>query len=184
VIVAYRVPPYLDPAFQVTELGASILGIGRASRLYRTLVRERRLAKDVVTYAFPLVTGAAMLLAWATGYENVSTEALEAALCEEVSALGRVEEAELQRALAVAEIRLVEEIERVASRADLFSMFESHFGDAARLNSELDRLRRVRVGQIRAFADEYLGEDNRAILTYEPTGSGGARGSRPTQSAT
>jgi predicted Zn-dependent peptidase len=179
VIAAYRIPSYLDPAFHVAELGVSILGIGRASRLYRSLVRERRVAKDVVTYAFPLVTGAGMLLAWATGYENVSMEALEAALCEEVRGLADIEEVELERALSVAEIRLVEEMERLASRADLLSMFETHFGDAERINGELDRIRSVTAPQIREFAREYLGDDNRAILAYEPRahdGSNGAKG--------
>jgi predicted Zn-dependent peptidase len=176
VIAAYRIPSYLDPSFHAAELGVSILGIGRASRLYRSLVRERRVAKDVVTYAFPLVTGSAMLLAWATGYENISLEALEDALCDEVRGLASVEDAELERALAVAEIRLVEEMERVASRADLLSMFETHFGDASRINGELDRIRSVTVGQIREFARQYLGDDNRAILAYEPRTQNGAEG--------
>jgi predicted Zn-dependent peptidase len=55
-------------------------------------------------------------------------------------------------------------------------MFELYFGDPGRLNSELDRLRAVTVDQIRAFARERLGQDNRVVLTYEPR-----RGPRPEQ---
>ena len=47
-------------------------------------------------------------------------------------------------------------------------MFELYFGDPDRVNHELDRLRAVSVEQIRAFAAERLGDDNRAVLTYEP----------------
>jgi predicted Zn-dependent peptidase len=168
VIVAFRVPPYADSDFHVAELAGSILGVGRASRLYRSLVRERRVAKDVVTYVFPLVTGAALFLAWATGYREISIESLEQALIEEIHGLANVRETELERALAVSEIRLVEEIERLESRADLLSMFETHFGDAGRLNGELDRLRAVTVPRIRDFTEAYLGEHNQVLLAYEP----------------
>jgi hypothetical protein len=68
----------------------------------------------------------------------------------------------------VAEIRLVEEIERLESRADLLSMFETHYGDAGRLNGELDRLRSVTVPRIREFTEAFLDEHNRVLLSYEP----------------
>jgi hypothetical protein len=47
-------------------------------------------------------------------------------------------------------------------------MFELYFDDPDRLNRELHRLRSVTVDEIRAFAKERLGSDNRAVLTYEP----------------
>ena len=50
-------------------------------------------------------------------------------------------------------------------------MFELYFDDPNRLNTELDRLRAVTVDEIRAFAKERLGPDNRAVLIYEPKGS-------------
>jgi hypothetical protein len=48
-------------------------GLGRASLLYRTLVREQQLAQDVVAYAFPIVVGASMLVLWATARPGVRT---------------------------------------------------------------------------------------------------------------
>jgi predicted Zn-dependent peptidase len=179
VIAAFRVPSYVDSDFHVAEVAGSILGVGRASRLYRSLVRERRVAKDVVTYVFPLVTGAALFLAWATGYQEISIESLEQALTEEIRGLADLQPPELERALAVSEIRLVEEIERLESRADMLSMFETHFGDAGRLNGELDRLRAVTVPRIRDFTESYLGEHNQVLLAYEPQRRDGERASAP-----
>jgi predicted Zn-dependent peptidase len=66
------------------------------------------------------------------------------------------------------ETDLVRGLERASERADLLSMFEMYFENPARLNRELDRLRAVTVDEIRAFATERLGADNRAVLTYEP----------------
>ena len=142
--------------------------MGRASRLYRRLVRERRIAKGVVTFAFPLLTGSSMLLAWATGYPGASPEELEAALAEELEGLAEADAVEVERAIALTETDLVQALERASERADLLSMFELHFDDPERLNGVLDRLRAVTVDEIRAFAKERLGPDNRAVLTYEP----------------
>ncbi len=172
VIMAFRTPPYSSDDFLVAEVSRALLGMGRASRLYRRLVRERRIAKSVVAYVYPLLSGASMILAWATGYPGTELEALEAALSEEIEGLVGAEQAEVDRAIALAETDLVHTLERVSSRADLLSMFDLYFDDPARLNRELDRLRSVTVDQIRSFASERLGPDNRAVLTYQPKTTG------------
>ncbi len=168
VIVAFRIPPYSSDDFAVAEVARGVLDIGRASRLYRRLVRERRVAKDTVSYAFPMLTGASMLLVWATGYPGASHEELEQALLEEIEGLATVEAAEVERAIAVTETDLVRAIEGAGDRADLLSMFNLYFDDPDRLNREMDRLRAVTPEQIRAFAETRLGSDNRAVVVYEP----------------
>ena len=174
VIVACRIPPFADPAFYAAEVAASVLGTGRASRLYRTLVRERRLAKDVVTYAFPLLTGRAMFLVWATGYPGTEATRLEEALVEELDALAAVSEGEVARAIALTETQLVRSLEKVATRADLLSMFELFFDDPSRLDSEMERLRAVTPADLRSLARSSLGDDNRVVLSYEPAAGGAA----------
>jgi zinc protease len=168
VILAFRIPPYSSPDFAVAEVSRALLGSGRASRLYKRLVRERRVAKGVVTYAFPLLTGASMLLVWATGYPGSDPAALEAAMLEELEALEGAQQSEIDRAIALTETDLVRGLERVAERADLLSMFDLYFDDPGRLNRELDRLRAVSLDQIRDFVGERFGADNRAVLVYEP----------------
>jgi predicted Zn-dependent peptidase len=167
-IMAFRVPAYSSDDFAVAEVSRALLGMGRASRLYRSLVRERRMAKSVASYVYPLLSGSSMMLVWATGYPGGELAALEAAMGEELLALTGAARPEVERAIALAETDLVHALERVAGRADLLSMFELYFGDPDRVNHELDRLRAVSVEQIRAFAAERLGDDNRAVLTYEP----------------
>jgi predicted Zn-dependent peptidase len=168
VIMAFRVPPYSSDAFAVAEVSRALLGMGRASRLYRRLVRERRVAKSVMSYVYPLLSGASMMLVWATGYPETDLDTLEAAMGEELEALAGAERSEVDRAIALAETDLVHSLESVAGRADLLSMFELYFGEPDRLNRELDRLRDVSVEQIRAFAVGSLGPGNRAVLTYRP----------------
>ena len=173
-IMAFRVPPYSSDDFAVAEVSRALLGMGRASRLYRSLVRERRVAKSVMSYVYPLLSGASMMLVWATGYPGGDLDALEAAMSEELSGLAGAEQTEVERAIALAETDLVHTLERVAGRADLLSMFELYFDDPDRLNRELDRLREVTPDEIRRFAADRLGSDNRAVVTYEPKRGEGA----------
>ena len=168
VLMAFRIPPYTDPAFYAADVASAVAGEGRASRLYRSLVRERRVAKDVVSHTFPLTTGAGMLLVWATGFPGSDPVELETALADELERLESVREEEIQRAVALTETRLIRQIQRVGERADLLSMFDQFFNDPGRLNSELERMRAVTPAQVSEFTRGFLGPSNRAVLTYVP----------------
>ncbi|MGB1656134.1 MAG: M16 family metallopeptidase [Longimicrobiales bacterium] len=168
VIMAFRIPPYSSDAFATAEIARALLGMGRASRFYKHLVREQQIAKSVMTYAYPLMTGASMLLVWGTGYPGSDPAELEAAMTHELEGLIDARQEEIDRAITLTETDLVRALERVADRADLLSMFDLYFDDPGRLNRELDRLRSVTLEDVRAFVDQQFGTDNRAILTYVP----------------
>jgi len=168
VLMAFRIPPYTDGDFASAEIARALLGQGKSSRLYRRLVRERRVAKSVVSYAFPLLTGASMFLVWATGYPSTRIEELEAALSEEVEAVVDADTGEIERAIALVESDFVSSLEHMAERADLLAMFELYFGDPDRINREIERLRDVTLSEVRAFAAQRFGPDNRAVVTYVP----------------
>ena len=168
VIMAFRSPSLGAEDFAVAEVSQALLGMGRASRLYRRLVRERQVAKGVVTYVYPLLTGASMFLVWATGYPGSDPEELEQAMSEEIDGLAEAQQSEIDRAIALTETGIVRALERTAERADLLSMFDLYFDDPGRVNRELARLRAVTLDQIKDFAGTRLGADNRAIVTYQP----------------
>jgi predicted Zn-dependent peptidase len=168
VLMGFRTVPYSSDDFAVAEVANSLLGSGRASRLYRRMVRERRIAKSVMSYVYPLLSGASMFLVWATGYPDTNPEDLEKALSEELAALGEAEPSEIDRAIALVETDLVRSLERMAQRADLLSMFDLYFDDPGRIDTELDRLRSVQLSQVHDFTRERLGDDNRAVVVFEP----------------
>ena len=82
--------------------------------------------------------------------------------------MGSVTQEELDRAVAMTETHLVRSVQQVGQRADLLSMFDQTFDDPGRLNHEVSRFRAVTTSQVRDFAGEYLGAENRALLTYIP----------------
>jgi predicted Zn-dependent peptidase len=168
VLLACRIPPFTDPRFDAGDLATQILGQGRGSRLYRILVREKRVARDVSTYAFPLVTGASMLLVWITGYPDGDVAGLEAEAGDVLEGLTDVGDEEVERARTLAAAREVRGMEHLDHRADLVSMYTMLLDDPERLNTTLARIRAVETGQVRRFAQDFLGTDNRAVVAYVP----------------
>jgi zinc protease len=171
---AYRTPPYGSGEFYAGLIASYVLGYGRASLLYRTLVREQQLAQDVVAYAFPIVVGSSMMVLWATARPGVTVDALEDALSVQVAALSEVDDADVERALALIEARHLADLQTVDERADQLSMYATLFDDPGRINSELGRVREVTVADVRDFAKRYMQPENRAELRYV-TAAGGAR---------
>ncbi len=87
VYLAYRMPVFGTDAWDDLSVAADLLGVGRASRLYRVLVRERQLAQDVTVFPFPVVGGASMFTIWATARPGIDPADLEAAVLAEVDRL-------------------------------------------------------------------------------------------------
>ena len=87
IYLAHRVPPFGTDAFDALDVAADVLGSGRASRLYASLVREQRLAQDASVFVFPIVGGASMFALWVTARPGVAPETLEAATLAELDRL-------------------------------------------------------------------------------------------------
>jgi len=170
--LAYRIPAYGMAGHPAAVVASSILTSGKSSMLYRTLVRERQLAQDVVSYAFPIVLGVSMMVVWVTARPGVADALLEVAVLEQMEALRRIEPGDLERAVGLIEAHRLLELERMEERADLLSLNTMLFGDPGRINSELDEMRAVTAAEVRDFAGEYLRADNRCVLWYLPRPGG------------
>jgi len=168
VYVAFRIPPYGAPDYYPAAVAAQVLAWGKASLLYRRMVRELRVAQDVAAYAFPFVVGAAMLVIWTTARPGVTADALEDALTRELAALRDVGAADVERAVHLIEAHQLSDLQRVDERADLLSMFTMLFDDPDRINTELDRVRAVTPEAVREFAEGRVVDENRATLQYVP----------------
>jgi zinc protease len=171
---AYRTPPFGSDEYYAGVVTSYILGNGKAALLYRTLVRERQLAQDVIAYAFPIVVGASMIVVWATARPGTGIDELEAALTEQVDALSVAGDADVERAIAMLESSHLSELQTVDERADQLSMYTTLFDDPDRINTELARVRGVTTADVRAFATRYLRQDNRAVLRYVPKNGAGS----------
>lgn len=170
--VAHRSLSLTDPGFATVEVATALLGSGRAARLPRSLVRERRLARSVSAHVLPLAADVSPVIASATGVRDTDPEELALALMEEIEGLAEVGSEEIDRALAMCESSLLRSLERVAGRADLLSFFETFFGDPSLIDRELERLREVTARDVKDLVADAFSEGNRVVLTYRPREEG------------
>ena len=167
---AYRIPPFGSAAYDALEVGADLLGAGRASRLYRTLVREQQVAQDVTSFAFELIGDAAIFAILATARPDVSHEILENALLAEVDRLagdGPTDD-ELERVRNLRAASVESSLERVSARADRISEYACLFDQPERINTEVSRYLAVNAARVREAMAASLRPDNRVVLTYLP----------------
>ena len=167
VYIAARVPPFTTDLYYPGEIAAFCLGTGRSSRLYDRVVRQR-VAKSASCHILPLTSGATIFLAIATGYPDTDVDDLEAAVTRELDQAATITEAEVSRAVIGEETRTLRALQQVETRADLLSMYATHFGTASRLNEDLVRLRRVTPQEVREWAEGHVHPDNRAVVRYIP----------------
>jgi predicted Zn-dependent peptidase len=172
VFVAYRCPPFGTPDFDALELAAIVLGGGRGSRLYKSLVLDRGLLQAPdgdVTSTWPFVAGATVFLADLPAREGADVAALEAAYHEVVASLADgVTDAELDRARALLTSTWLEHLSTVDGRADMFSQMTTLFDDPSLVNTLLPRQLAVTAGDVVRVAREYLRPDNRVVIVYVP----------------
>ena len=173
IYAAYRMPVFGTDGFNALEVAVDLLGSGRASRLYRALVREQQVAQDMTTFAFPVIGGAAIFTIWATARPGVGREALEAALWVEVDRLttdGPTDE-ELERVRNLHAAGVESSLERISERADRLSMYACLFDAPELINTEVSRYEAVDARRVREAMSASLRPENRVILTYFPAES-------------
>lgn len=172
--LAFRTPAFGTDEYYAASVAGAVLGLRNGSRLRRRLVRERQIAAEVGAFTFDLAKGADLLVVDVTARPNVTPEALEQEVAFEIDTVVRdgVEDAEVQRAVAIIQTMFVSSMQEAGERADKLSMFATYFGKPELVNEEVTRYRAVTTDQVNAVIRERLGEDNRASLLYVPREDG------------
>ena len=170
VYVGFRAPVYGDHRLDALEVASQILAGGKGSRLHQRLVREDRIAQDVVLFTLGFTGGASVSAGWATARPGIPIERVEAALNDELERLGRelVTDDEMIRARALVETDELGALQRVEERADRLSMYATLFDDPGLIDRMLGRYLAVTPETIRDVAGAVFRPENRAVITYLP----------------
>ena len=168
--LAFRSPRLGTAGYYAASVCGAILGLRTGSRLHRSLVREQRLAAECTAFTFDLTKACDLLVLDVTGRPETRAEQLERAVAVEVDLLRAtgVTAGEVARAVALIETTIVSAMQSAGDRADRLSQFACYFGDARMANTQVDNYRSVSVDAVNQFAQHYLGEDNRASLSFVP----------------
>lgn len=167
VTVAYRMGTRTSPDFYTADLVSDLLSGGDSGRLYRHLVKERRLLSSVNAY----VTGdldPGLFVFTGQLLSGVAPEAAEAAFREEIEALrtAPISQYETEKVKNKFEANTLFGELNVMNKAMNLGFYEM-LGDLPLINGEVARYRAVSDEDIRAFCRSTLRPENASTLIYK-----------------
>lgn len=147
----------LDKGYYVADLITEVLGGGGSSRLYQSLVKEKRMFSNIECHHQGTVD-AGLLTIEGKLVKGVKMEDAEQAIEEELEKIRQqaITEDELQKVKNKTESVIAFEDMTVMNRANSLAFYEL-LGDANLMNTELKRYQQVTAADIR--------EESRAIFT-------------------
>ena len=168
----YHLPPMGTADWVTADVVAGALASGKASRLDRALVYEKKIAQDVGVFVLPTEL-AGMMIVSATAKGGVSIDDLETELDRELEAIAvqPLSADEVERSVNQASTDFAHQIEQYENRADLIGMFSTFFDEPRLVSSWLERYRRVGEPDAAAFLGTYLAPENRVTVQFVPSGT-------------
>ncbi len=163
---AYHMCSRLDKKFYAVDLLSDILSRGKSSRLYNSLVKEKKLFSDINAYSTSDFDNGLMVVEGklVKGVEMADAErAIDAELnkiCEEL-----VEKDELEKVKNKVESTMEFSEMDLAGRALNLAIAE-YMGDADLVNTELSLYRAVTAEEIKSSAREIFRKENCSTLYY------------------
>jgi len=165
-----------DPIFQPGDAGeqvlARILGGGKSSRLYKSLVYEKQIAQDVTAYQYPLMLGSVFGIE-ATAKPGTTPEQLEAAIQEELDKIQKEapSQAEVDRARNKIETQIVQRLETLGGFggvADRLNMYNHFLKDPGYLPKDIARYNAITPAAVHRIAQAKLQKDARVVVYCVP----------------
>jgi zinc protease len=156
------------------DLLADILAGGKASRLYRRLVYEERIATEVASYQNSREAGGYFQVV-ATAVPDVPLATIERALCDELTRLsadGPTDD-ELARAIALTESGFLSRLQHVGGfggKSDQLNSYNVVLGDPGFFARDLQRYRDATREGVRRAAERHLSLPHAVAISAVPRG--------------
>lgn len=164
IVMGYHVPNLREPDSYVLEVMAALLSGGKSSRLYQSLVREKRLVLDIEADHSLLSRDPGLFIISAEPLPDKKVAEVEKALNQEVQRLQRepVAEHELQKAKNQLEASFVFGQDSLFYQAMLLAQHEIALSWRA-IDDYIPSIRKVTPEDIQRVAKRYLIQDNRTV---------------------
>lgn len=169
-VISYHRPPVTDKDDSVYSAISDILGGGRSSRLYKSLVKEKKLAMEV--YAMPTFEGEkypGLFTIICIPNKGVKNEDCEKAIYDELKKLEteKVSDEELRKVKARAKSDFLKEIDNNLGLAIQLAMAENVRGRWRELFMQLDKIDAVSQDDILRVSKDLFKRTNRVVAMIE-----------------
>jgi len=172
VLIGYHKPDVHHPDDAVFDALTDIVGMGRTSRLYKSLVKEKQIA--VYSSGFQGMPGnkyPSLFLFYAVPARGHTNEESEEAIDAEIERLKTelVTPEELAKAKTRARASLVRQLASNSGLAAQLTFYQVLTGDWRNLFRQLDKIDKVTAEDIQRVAKEYFTTKNRTVAVTQTT---------------
>ncbi len=166
---AYHIPPWRHPDAAALDVVETVLGMGKSSRLYQSLVYRGRVA-TVAHASADLREHAGLFSLRAIAATDVPMERVRDALDGEVARLHDElpSDDEMERVRTQIASSFVRSRQTYNNIAIALVRSAIERDDPGALNGDLDRYRAVRAADVQRVARRYLTRENRTTIEYLP----------------
>lgn len=173
-VMAWQSPKHFASGDAELDLLATALAPGKASRLYKALVYEQKLAQSVEAAQESGQLGSRFTVE-VLARPGVSLDRIEAAIDKELESMRKqpMRDEELVRAKNLVETDFVTRLESLRERAALLSMYEADTKDAGYAAKDLERYRSATSEAVRDVAAKVLLPNARVVVRVVPAKKGG-----------
>ena len=166
----YHRPDFRDPDDAVYDVISDLLSNGRTSRLYRALVRDKKIAATAEGFSgFPGNKYPNLFAFFAIPSRGHTTQELQSAVHDEIERLMNqdVTDDELKMVKTRAKADLIRGLANNEGLAQELGVFQSYYGDWRELFRQVDRIDKVTKADIRRVAAKTFTRDNRTTAVLE-----------------
>jgi zinc protease len=162
----YHMDNRLSHGYYVADLITEVMGGGGSSRLFQSLVKEKKLFSNIECYHFGTVDKGLLTIEGKL-VKGVTMEAAEAAIEEELDKLKRegISEKELTKVKNKTESAIAFEDMSVMTRCNNLAFYEL-LGDASLFNSDREKYFSVTVEDVLQYSRKYFDVNNSCTLCY------------------
>ena len=173
---AYQVTGGLNPDMDALSALASVMGAGRSSRLYDSLVRQQQIAVQVYA-GVQQSKGPGLFYLEAMAAPGKDPAEVEKAIYAEVEKVqkGPIQEWELEKARNAARRSLVSNLRSSLQRAILLARYAVFFDDPAIINTRYERIASLKIDDLQRVARQYVVPTNRTVVITLPAKKEGAK---------
>ena len=166
---AYRTPKQGTNDYYTFNVLSTLLSGGQSARMTKILVNKSQQALAAAALPFSL-EDEGLFITYALPNMGNSVTALESSMDSIVNDLKvtLVGDKEFQKVKNQIESEFVQKNSSMAGIAESLANYETYFGDANLINTEIEKFRKVTREDLQNAAKKYLNKDNRVVLTYVP----------------
>jgi predicted Zn-dependent peptidase len=180
--LVWHSPPAFDAGDADMDLIASILGDGPSSRLYRRLVLEEQIAREVEVFQWSRQLGSNFHI-HVTAKPGGDLEIIKRLILDEIETFKAEgpSETELARVQAAQEARFLRQVENLLERADMLNDYRQAFGESSSFDRDLARWTSASTDDLERWANEVLtgGRLDLRILPMDASVEGADLDQRP-----